>query len=136
MSRTTRAKLASRIPHGYVLRAPDARENKKKTRREPGLFESVNARRAYPAGMRGGNRRARDVMPAAMRALVTICGWATIRFMAARFSKGADVSGKPAPAQLRCRSSGSVIGLAIRSQWPPYSAGATLTRTRRRSPGS
>jgi hypothetical protein len=34
----------------------------------------------YPALKRhGSGRRARDVMPAAMRALVTICGWAATR---------------------------------------------------------
>ncbi|MEO6341984.1 MAG: hypothetical protein ABIO49_02435 [Dokdonella sp.] len=30
---------------------------------------------AYPAEMDVSGRRAREVMPAAMRALVTICGW-------------------------------------------------------------
>jgi hypothetical protein len=36
----------------------------------------------YPALKgHGSGRRARDVIPAAMRALVTICGWATTRDM-------------------------------------------------------
>jgi len=33
----------------------------------------------YPVEWHGSGRRAREVMPAAMRALVTICGWATTR---------------------------------------------------------
>jgi hypothetical protein len=36
---------------------------------------------AYPAGMQGSGRRAREVIPAAMRALVTICGWSARVFI-------------------------------------------------------
>jgi len=41
-----------------------------KTRREAGFVESKNVRDDYPAGWNGSGRRAREVMPAAMRALV------------------------------------------------------------------
>jgi hypothetical protein len=56
----------------------------KKTRRAGRVFvdSCEECATGYPAVKgRGSGRRARDVMPAAMRALVTICGWATTRDM-------------------------------------------------------
>ncbi|HEY6940608.1 hypothetical protein [Dokdonella sp.] len=54
----------------------------------------------YPAGWLGSGRRAREVIPAAMRALVTICGWAAIRdIVLTAFNGSADLSGKPDATQ-------------------------------------
>jgi hypothetical protein len=46
---------------------------------------------AYPAGLQGSGRRAREVMPAAMRALVTICGWTAIWNIGSRKWEGTSV---------------------------------------------
>ncbi|MEO7323639.1 MAG: hypothetical protein ABIW82_02295 [Dokdonella sp.] len=55
----------------------------KKTRRVGRVFVDSYEEfaTAYPAEMDVSGRRAREVMPAAMRALVTICGWWAIEFM-------------------------------------------------------
>lgn len=78
---------------------------------------------AYPAGNDDSGRRAREVMPAAMRAVAVVA------------AKGAD-------AAFMAQSEHEWAGLAIR-RLPDcaagglrHSAGVTLTRTRRRSPGS
>jgi hypothetical protein len=48
--------------------------NQQKTRREGRVFVETHETRAtaYPARMQGSGRRAREVMPAAMRALVRV----------------------------------------------------------------
>jgi hypothetical protein len=74
---------------------------KAKTRRKSRVFvESCDKRAtAYPAGMLGSGRRARDVIPAAMRALVTIRGWIAAGFMGFSSSEVAKVTRKRDAAQ-------------------------------------
>jgi hypothetical protein len=48
----------------------------------PGLREKYKNAESYPVGVFDSGRRARDVMPAAMRALVTISAAMCTRFMA------------------------------------------------------
>jgi hypothetical protein len=60
-----------------------ARQANKKTRREGRVFVETHETRAtaYPAGMRGSGRRAREVMPAAMRALDRVSAAGVVTFM-------------------------------------------------------
>jgi hypothetical protein len=58
-------------------------KNIKKPGVGPGLLVVWHETRAtaYPAEIRGSGRRAREVMPAAMRALVSMTGWRAARDM-------------------------------------------------------
>ena len=58
---------------------------KQKTRREGRVFVDTHEKRAtaYPAWMQGSGRRAREVMPAAMRALVRVSAAGVAVFMGA-----------------------------------------------------
>jgi hypothetical protein len=58
-------------------------KNIKKPGAGPGLLSWLHETRAtaYPAGMRDSGRRAREVMPAAMRALVSMTGWRAAKDM-------------------------------------------------------
>jgi hypothetical protein len=88
-------------------------------------------RKTYPADDRVVGRRAREVMPAAIRALVrTKMAW--LRFI----GSGMDGSGcfrRPASLHGLFRNATSAVWTAI---LPAYSAGVTVMRTRSRSPGS
>jgi hypothetical protein len=103
---------------------------KTKTRRKAGSEKTCVTRDSYPAGCGIVGRRARDVMPAAMRALVRIETLAERwnirregRWLSGRLNDGTEV--------LR-NATTAVAARAVER----YSAGVTLMRTRIRSPGS
>ena len=79
-------------------------------------------------------------MPAAMRALVTICGWAATRYIG--FLRGVcsvTIAANLMRRNIDCtrkQKGRAMPGLSKVIRRLPYSAGSTLTRTRRRSPGS
>jgi hypothetical protein len=100
------------------------RVQKQKTRREGRVFVDTREKRAtaYPARIQGSGRRAREVMPAAMRALVRMTGGRAKAGIvpygwAGRSAKKYTVS---------CRNATTAV----------QSAGCTFTLTRSRSPGS
>lgn len=76
-------------------------------------------RDSYPAGMQGSGRRAREVMPAAMRALVRTSAEAMKKFMVATLTRMHFAAQHVSKRRL-----------------DGYSDGVTLTFTRNRSPGS
>jgi hypothetical protein len=59
---------------------------KQKTRRRGRVFVDAHEKRAtaYPAWLQGSGRRAREVMPAAMRALVRVSAVGVAAFMGRR----------------------------------------------------
>jgi hypothetical protein len=96
-------------------------ENKKPGAR-PGLGVDATMkcpRDSYPAGMQGSGRRAREVMPAAMRALVRTSAMETKKFMVITLTRTHFAAQHVSKRRL-----------------DGYSDGVTLTFTRSLSPGS
>jgi hypothetical protein len=96
-------------------------ENEKPGAR-PGFWVDATSkctRDGYPAGMQGSGRRAREVMPAAMRALVRTSAEATKKFMDRTLARMHFATQHVSKRRL-----------------DGYSEGVTLTFTRNRSPGS
>jgi hypothetical protein len=94
----------------------------KKTRRGAGFWTiaTISVRAAtYPAGTSGNGRRAREVMPAAMRAQVRTTTLVKVKFMGSTLHEVFLQRNR-----------------FLKRRLDGYSAGVTLMRTRRRSPGS
>jgi hypothetical protein len=103
---------------------------KTKTRRKAGSEKTCVTRDSYPAGCGIVGRRAREVMPAAMRALVRI------EALAGRWNirrEGKWLSGRLNDDTEVLRNATTAVGACA---FERYSAGVTLMRTRIRSPGS